>query len=166
MSVTISADNYPVLAAATGVSGKRNVIYLNYGASATSASPVWTLLGGVTSHTLTISAEVATAQTKSTGLWAAGSITGKTAELSADIMLQRDDVAQMAIDEFMKNDDITAAKHALQVAVVDLDTKEGLKLDIVPSSWELSASSGDMLQYSLSATVVGAPVKITNFTAA
>lgn len=166
MATTISAEKYPVLANGTGISGKRIVLYLNYGTSASVESPVWTQIGGVTSHTLTINGEVSTAQTKDTGYWASGSLTSKSAELSADIMMIRDSEGQMAIEEFMANDTITAAKKALQIAVVDLDTKEGLKLTVIPSSWEIQASSDDMVQKTLSATVVGAPEKITNFTAA
>ena len=168
MATTISAEKYPVLANGTGISGKRVVLYLNYGtgASVQAGSEVWTEIGGVESHTLTINGEVSTAQTKSTGFWASGSLTSKSAELSANIIMLRDSEGQLAIEEFMTNDSITAAKKALQIAVVDLDTKEGLKLTVIPSSWEIEAASDDMIRKSLSATVVGAPEKITNFTAA
>lgn len=165
MSVTISADKYPALSAsAAGISGKRQVIYINYGTSATADSPVWTLLGGLTSNSLTISADVATAQTKSTGYWASGSVTSKQMELSAEVIMLAENEAQLAIEKFLLDNDITAAKKALQVAVVDLDSTNYLKLWIIPSSWEISASSDDMITKSLTATVVGAPVEATGFT--
>lgn len=166
MATTISAEKYPVFDNGTGISGKRIALYLNYGASATAAAPVWTPIGGVSSHTLTVNGEVATASTKNMGYWSSGSLVSKSAELSADVLMLRNNDGQDAIEEFMLDDTITSAKKALQIAVVDLDTKEGLKLTVIPSSWEITASSDDMVQKSLSATVVGAPEKITGFTVA
>lgn len=164
MAVTISKDNYPALANGTGISGKRVVIYLNYGATASAEAPVWTLLGGLQSHTLTISGNVSSVQTKESGYWADGAMTSKSAELSAECIMKRDNEAQLAIEEYMFNDEITATK-GLQVAIVDLDTKEYVKCWIIPSSWEISAESEDLVSKSLSATVVGAPEKCTGFEA-
>lgn len=163
MSVTITKANYPALANGTGISGKRVVLYLNYGASASADSPVWNLIGGLKSHTLTISGNVSTVQTKENGFWADGAMTSKSAELSAECIMKRDNTAQLVIEKFMFDDDITAEKGALQVAIVDLDTKDYVKAWVIPSSWETSADGEDMVQKSLSATVVGAPVKATNF---
>lgn len=166
MSVTIAAENYPELSVQTGVSGKRFVTYLNYGQGATEAAPKWVKLGGVSSSSFSISANTSEAQTKDSGYWAEAVITSKTAEYSADMILKRDNVAQMAIEEFMMNDDVTAEKLALMIAVVDEDTKDYTKMWIVPTSWEQTADSEDFVQYSLSATVTGKPVKATGFTAA
>ena len=165
MAVTISKDNYPALANGTGISGKRVVLYLNYGASATAEAPVWTLVGGLTTHTLSYSAEVSTSQTKSTGYWASGAVTSKSAELSAECIMLRDNEAQEAIEAFVVDDDITSAKQALNMAIVDLDTKEYMNLWVIPSSWEIAADSEDMVTKSLSATVVGTPEKKTGFAA-
>lgn len=166
MAITITADNYPALAAdaGAGVSGKRQVIYLNYGENATPEAPVWTLLGGVSSQSLSISGNIQSVQTKETGYWAGGVMTSKTAELSADIVMKRDNEAQEAIEAFMFDDDITAAKNALMVAIVDLDTKDYYQMWIIPSSWEITADSEDMIQKNLSATVIGEPEKKTGFT--
>lgn len=165
MAVTIVKDNYPALAVTggNGVSGKRLVIYLNYGESATAEAPVWNLLGGVTSHTWSVSGNIQTAQTKDNGYWADGVLTSKSAELSADITMKRDNIAQEAIEAFMMDDDITAAKNALMIAIVDLDTLDYTQAWVIPSSWEITAGSEDMVTKNLSATCVGAPEKKTGF---
>lgn len=165
MAITITKENYPALANGTGISGKRVVLYLNYGATATAEAPKWELVGGLKSHTLSISAEVNTQQTKESGYWAKGALISKSAELSAEVVMERDDTAQAAIEAFMLDDDITAAKNALMFAIVDLDTKEYVQLWAIPTSWEISADGEDMVMKSLSATVVGNPEKKTEFTA-
>lgn len=165
MAITITKENYPALANGTGISGKRVVLYLNYGETATSQKPVWVLVGGLKSHTISISAEVNSAQTKDMGYWSSGALVSKSAELSAEVVMKRDDTAQMAIEEFMYDDDITAEKQALMFAIVDLDTKEFVQVWAIPTSWETTADGEDMIAKSLSATVVGAPEKKTAFTA-
>ena len=80
MSVTISAAKYPEYSAGTGVSGKRLVMFLNYGSGATAQNPVWTLVGGLTSNSLSFSAEANSQQTKDSGLWPSSAITGKSYE--------------------------------------------------------------------------------------
>ena len=77
--------------------------------------------------------------------------------------MKRDDTAQMAIEEFMYDDNITAEKQALMFAIVDLDTKEFVQVWAIPTSWETTADGEDMIAKSLSATVVGAPEKKTSF---
>ena len=163
MSITIAKENYPALPNETGTSGKREVIYLNYGANATAEAPKWIVLGGLKSHTFSISANVSTVQTKETGYWADGGVTSKTAELSADVVMKRDNEAQKAIEAFMLNDDITAEKNALMFAIVDLDTKEYTKFWAVPSSWETTADGEDLISKSLSATIIGKPEQATGF---
>lgn len=165
MSINIVAENYPAMNISSGVSGKRIVTYLNYGTGATEEAPVWCLLGGVNSNNLNISANTSDSQTKDNGYWGESVITSKSAEYSADMVLKRDNTAQRAIEEFMINDEITAAKQALMIAVVDLDTKDYTKMWIVPTSWEMTADSEDFVQYALSATVTGKPVKSSNFSA-
>ena len=165
MAITITKENYPALANGTGISGKRVVLYLNYGSSATAEAPVWSLIGGLKSHTLSISAEVNTQQTKESGYWAKGALISKSAELSAEVVMERDDAGQEAIEAFMMDDDITAAKNALMFAIVDLDTKDYVQLWAIPTSWEISADGEDMVMKSLSATVVGTPEKKTAFSA-
>ena len=151
MAITITKENYPALANGTGISGKRVVLYLNYGSSATAETPVWSLIN--------------TQQTKESGYWAKGAMISKSAELSAEVVMERDDAGQEAIEAFMMDDDITAAKNALMFAIVDLDTKEYVQLWAIPTSWEISADGEDMVMKSLSATVVGTPEKKTAFSA-
>ena len=165
MAITITKENYPALANGTGISGKRVVLYLNYGATATAEAPKWELVGGLKSHTLSISAEVNTQQTKESGYWAKGTLISKSAELSAEVIMERDDTAQEAIEAFLLDDEITAEKRALMFAIVDLDTKDYVQVWAIPSSWEISADGEDMVMKSLSATVVGNPEKKTAFSA-
>ncbi len=98
MAVTISADNYPAFTGATGVSGKSLVMYLNYGTGATAANPVWTLLGGLTSNSLSFSAEASSQQTKDSGMWPNAAITSKSFEVSAEVIMLRDNEAQEAVE--------------------------------------------------------------------
>lgn len=163
MAITIAKENYPAFSDKTGVSGKRQVLYINYGEGATKEAPKWVLVGGLETHTLSISADSSTTQTKESGYWADGTVTNKSYELSADVIMKRSDVGQQAIEEFLLNDDITAEKGALNIAIVDLDTKEYLSLVVVPKSWETTADSQDMIKKKLSATGVGAPEKGTDF---
>lgn len=164
MAITIAKENYPQYSADTGVSGKRQVLYINYGATATPQAPKWVLVGGLKSHTLSVSAETSTVQTKDTGYWATGATTSKSYELTADILMKRDDTAQLAIEEFLMNDEITAEKGALNIAIVDLDTKEYINCVVIPTSWETTADGEDLIQKSLTATGIGAPEKKTGFT--
>ena len=166
MAITIAKENYPAFTDSVGVSGKRQVLYINYGTSATKDNPVWVLVGGLETHTISISAESSTTQTKESGYWADGTVTNKSYELSADVVMKRSDVGQQAIEEFLLDDDITSEKGALNMAIVDLDTKEYLNLVVVPKSWEITADGTDMIKKKLSATGVGAPTKGTGFTVA
>ena len=163
MSITIDAAKYPAFDAGTGTSGKRLVMFLNYGTGATAAAPVWTELGGCTSNTLGLSAEATSNQTKDTGYWPITVITSKSFEVNADVIMLRDNEAQAAIEEFMINDAVTSAKKLLNIAIVDLDTKEYYDLKVAPTSWEITAESEDMITKSFSATGSGAPEKKTGF---
>jgi len=163
MAITIAKDKYPAYAAGSGVSGKRLVMYVNYGVGATPENPVWTLLGGCTSNNLAISAEASSQQTKDTGYWPITTITAKSYEVSADVIMMRDNEAQAAIEEFLLDDDITAEKQLLNVAIVDLDTLEYYNLTVAPTSWEITAESEDMVTKAFAATGSGAPEKLSGF---
>lgn len=165
MAITIAKEKYPAFAGETGISGKRQVLYVNYGENATKEAPVWNLVGGLETHTISISSEASTVQTKETGYWASGAVTSKSYELSADVIMKRDDIGQQVIEDFLYNDEITAEKGALHMAIVDLDTKEYISMKVIPTSWETTADSEDMIKKTLSATGIGAPVKKTGFTA-
>lgn len=164
MAVTISEDKYPAFTSDTGVSGKRKVIYLNYGTAATEAKPVWSLLGGITSQTVNWGASVSTQNTKDTGYWASGAVTGKTCELTCDVMFKRDNEAQAAIENFLLDDATTADKGALMFAFVDLDTKDYTVVKMIPTKWTEKAEAKDVITKSLTATGVGAPKVSTGFT--
>ncbi len=165
MATTISAVNYPEFPGMSGVSGKVQKLYVNYGIGATSAKPVWTKVGGIRSTTLSLSADVKTVQTKDSGLWAEGGITGKSGELSADIVVKRGDVGQEVIQNFVVDDDITSAKNLLMLALVDEDTKDYTIVTGVPSSWEVVASADDLITKALKFTLIGAPEIKTEFSA-
>lgn len=164
MSVTIAKANYPEFAVASGVSGKRLVMYVNYGSGATAQNPVWTLVGGLTSNNLSLSAEASSQQTKDTGFWPITTITSKSYEVSAEVIMLRDNVAQEAIESFMVDDEITTEKKLLNTAIVDLDTTDYYNLTVAPTAWEITAESEDMITKSFTATGSGAPVKATGFT--
>ncbi len=163
MSVTIAKAKYPEFAAEAGISGKRLVMFVNYGSGATAENPVWELVGGLTSSTFSISAEASSQQTKDTGYWPVSAITSKSYEVSAEVIMLRDNVAQEAIEAFMVDDEITAEKQLLNIAIVDLDTKEYYNLKVAPTSWETTAESEDMISKSFAATGSGAPVKASGF---
>ncbi len=163
MSTTIVKENYPELTVDAGKSGKRIAAYLNYGASASYESPKWILFGGVTSSALSVSVEVSTTQTKDTGMWAEGAISAKSAELSLEYLYKPGNVAQEALKSFVYDDEISNAKHALDVAVVDLDTKEYTRVWLIPNSLQSSAAAEDMVKDSMAATVVGVPNRASGF---
>ena len=163
MAVTIDAAKYPAYTAGTGISGKRLVMYLNYGTGATAQAPVWTLLGGLTSNSLSFSAEASSQQTKDSGMWPNAAITSKSFEVSAEVIMLRDNEAQEAIEQFLIDDDISNAKKLLNIAIVDLDTLEYYDLTVAPTAWEITAESEDMITKSLTATGSGAPAKKTGF---
>lgn len=163
MSITIAKEKYPAFAAGAGISGKRLVMFVNYGSGATAQNPVWALLGGCTSNALSLSAEANSQQTKDSGFWPITAITSKSFEVSAEVIMLRDNEAQAAIEEFLLDDEITAEKNLLNVAIVDLDSLEWYDLKIAPTSWEITAESEDMITKSLTATGSGAPEKKTGF---
>lgn len=163
MPITISKEKYPAFAAGTGTSGKRLVMFINYGTGATAQNPVWTLLGGCTSNSLPLSAEANSVQTKDNGYWPISVITSKSFEVNAEVIMLRDNEAQEAIEAFMIDDDITAEKKLLHVAIVDLDTKDYYDLKVAPTSWEITAESEDLITKSFAATGSGAPEKKTGF---
>ena len=164
MAVTISADKYPAFNSDTGVSGKRRVIYINYGTGATEAKPVWSLLGGITSQTVNWGTSVSTQNTKDTGYWPSGAVTGKTCELTCDVMFKRDNEAQAAIENFLLDDDVTSEKGALMFAFVDLDTKDYTVMKMIPTKWTEKAEAKDVITKSLTAIGVGKPEVKSGFT--
>ena len=67
-------------------------------------------------------------------------------------------------EEFLYDDEITDEKGALHMALVDKVTKDYKEFWAIPTSWELAAETGDMATYSASFTVIGKPLKKSNFT--
>ena len=163
MTVSIVKANYPARPGSQGVAGKDFLAFINYGAGATEANPVWTLLGGTDSDTLGLANEINTKQTKSSGYWQEGRVSGKSGNYATNMTVLKDNVAQAAIEEFMINDEVTDEKGALHMALVNNLTKEYKEFWFIPESWELTAESGDLAEYALSGQLVGAPVKKTGF---
>jgi len=160
---TIDVAKFPAFDAGTGISGKRLAMFLNYGTGATATKPVWAMVGGCTSNSFNLSAEASSQQTKDTGYWPITVITSKSYEVNTDVIMLRDNEAQDAIEEFMLNDEVTSTKKLLNIALVDLDTKDYYDLKVAPTSWEITAESEDMITKSFSATGSGAPEKKTGF---
>lgn len=163
MSTTIAKANYPEAPGSVGISGKEEVIFVNYGTGATASNPVWNKVGGILEHSLNISLEVKTVQTKDSGYWTEGGITGKSGELSASILAKEDDIGQEVVDNFVHDDETTKEKKVLQFAIVNISTLKYKKFWAAPTSWETTASSEDLLQKSLSATVLGEVENLTGF---
>lgn len=159
----IAKSKYPARAISQGVPGKDFLVYVNYGENATPSAPVWNLLGGTNNDNLGISAEVSTNQTKSSGYWQEGSITGKSGEYNTEMVVLRDNLAQQVIEEFIYNDEITDEKQALHMAIVDKVSKDYKEFWAAPTTWELASESGELATYNFAATIVGAPLKKTGF---
>lgn len=68
----------------TRLEGKNVLIFLNFGASATFAQPVWALLGGQRSASLSISADEIDVSDKTSGGWGETTQGIKSTELSID----------------------------------------------------------------------------------
>ena len=130
---------------------------------ATAQAPVWTQIGGLTDNSLSFSAEASAQQTKDSGMWPNAAITSKSYEVNAEVIMLRDNEAQEAIEQFMVDDDISNAKKLLNIAIVDLDSKEYYDLTVAPTAWEITAESEDMITKSFTATGSGAPEKKTGF---
>lgn len=110
VAITIAKEQYPEFAGAAGTSGKRFMLYLNYGEGATAESPKWVKLGGSESLQFTPTVDVQTKQTKDSGMWAEGAVTGKSFEVSDTVLMKRGDTAQKAIEAFIYDDEITAER--------------------------------------------------------
>ncbi|MBQ8918791.1 MAG: hypothetical protein IJ056_01610 [Acidaminococcaceae bacterium] len=164
MATIITKANYPEApSGSVGVSGKHEVLFVNYGQGATAASPKWEKVGGITNNSFNISLEVNTVQTKDTEYWAEGGIVSKSGEVSADMICKKDDVGQMAVENFVEDDETTKEKKALQFALVRTDTLKYKKFWAVPTSFETTADSEDLIQKSFSAQLLGAPENLTGF---
>ena len=102
-------------------------------------------------------------QTKDTKYWAEGGIVSKSGEVSAEMICKKDDVGQMAVENFVEDDETTEEKKALQFALVRTDTLEYKTFWAAPTSFETTADSEDLIQKSFSATLLGAPDKKSGF---
>ena len=164
MTTTITKANYPEApSGSVGVSGKHEVLFVNYGTNASAASPAWEKVGGITNNSFNISLEVTTVQTKDTEYWAEGAIVSKSGEVSAEMICKKDDVGQMAVENFVDDDATTKEKKALQFALVRTDTLTYKKFWAAPTSFETTADAEDLIQKSFSATLLGAPENLTGF---
>ena len=161
--LNISKSKYPAFATETGVSGKRLVMFINYGTGATEANPVWTMVGGCTTNSLALAAETSSQPIKEAGFWPITVITSKSYEVNTDLIMLRDSEGQEAIEQFMLDDAITAEKQLLHIALVDLDSKDYYELKVAPTAWEITAESEEMITKTFAAAGSGAPQKKTGF---
>lgn len=162
--IEIAKSKYPELDVVQGQSGKRQLLYVNYGQGASKANPIWLLVGGTENAAFNIKGEVKTVSTKDTGLWATGALTGKSAELTCSCVYQENNTAQAVVEQFMLDDNISNEKKALEFALVDLDTLQYLRIVCIPSGWNRTGNSGDMVKKDLTATVIGKPEQADNWT--
>lgn len=157
MAVTITKDNYPEFDGSAGISGKRYVLYVNYGKSATGSAPVWTRVGGCEDLTFTPTVDVQTKQTKDSGAWATSSVSGKSFQVTSKILASADDQGQKVIENFIYDDDVSNEKKSLQFARVNLDDKTYRVFNAIPTGFEETSASDDLVEYSFTGTGTGKP---------
>lgn len=164
MAVTITKDNYPEFDGTAGISGKRYVLYVNYGTSATGTTPKWVRVGGCEDLTFTPTVDVQTKQTKDSGMWATSSVSGKSFQVTSTILASADDQGQKVIENFIYDDDISNEKKSLQFARVNLDDKSYRVFNAIPTGFEETSKSDDLVEYSFTGTCTGKPEDKTGFT--
>lgn len=154
MAVTISAANLPQFDGATGVPGKRRVLYVNYGVGATEKKPVWVLVGRAEDFTMSPTVNTQSKTTKDSGGWETSAATTRKFEVSSKLVAKVDDEGQKVLEAFVYDDDCNA-KNALQFAYVDLDTKNYKEFKAIPTSFEETSSADDLVESSFKATGTG-----------
>ncbi len=163
MSVTITAENLPQFDGATGISGKKRLLYVNYGTGATAKTPKWTLVGGAEDFTMSPTVNTQSKTTKDSGGWSIAAPTGKSFEISSKLVAIANDVGQNVLKSFVYDDKCTD-KNALQFAYVDTDSKEYMQFTAVVTSFEETSAAEDLVEYSMKATGTGKPETKTGFT--
>ena len=93
--------------------GKNVLVYINFGESATEASPVWCLIGGQRNGNLTMSADDIDASNKSSGGWGETYPGIKSTELSLEGIINCGDEGYAALkDAFIKGEAVDICRYA------------------------------------------------------
>ncbi len=93
--------------------GKNVLVYINYGESASEASPVWTLIGGQRSASLSMTADDIDASNKSSGGWGETYAGLKSTELTMDGIINKNDEGYAALkDAFVAGEAVDLCRYA------------------------------------------------------
>lgn len=93
--------------------GKNVLVYINFGEGATEASPVWTLIGGQRSASLSMTADDIDASNKASSGWGETYAGTKSTELSMDGIINTADEGYAALkDAFVKGEAVDLCRYA------------------------------------------------------
>lgn len=93
--------------------GKNVLVYINFGENATEAAPVWTLIGGQRSASLSMTADDIDATNKASGGWGETYAGIKSTELSMDGIINKNDEGYAALkDAFVKGEAVDLCRYA------------------------------------------------------
>ena len=131
--------------------GKNCIVYLNYGESATEATPKWTAIGGQTKGNLEMSADSIDGSNKDSGGWGEEYAGTKSTELSVEGYVTKDDEAYNALkDAFINGAAVDICRFFTDSGTADRNWYHITKLsDETPHD--------DMVSFSLTLGGVGAP---------
>lgn len=130
--------------------GKNVLVYINFGENATEAAPVWTLIGGQRSASLSMTADDIDATNKASGGWGETYAGIKSTELSMDGIINKNDEGYAALkDAFVKGEAVDLCRYATD------GTADRNWYNITELSDE--TPHDDMATFSLTAGGVGKP---------
>lgn len=130
--------------------GKNVLVYINFGENATEASPVWTLVGGQRSASLSMKADDIDATNKASGGWGETYAGLKSTELTMDGIINKNDEGYAALkDAFVKGEAVDLCRYATD------GTADRNWYNITELSDE--TPHDDMATFSMTAGGVGAP---------
>lgn len=137
--------------------GKNVLVYINFGEGATEVAPVWTLIGGQRSASLSMTADDIDASNKASGGWGETYPGTKSTELSMDGIINTNDEGYAALkDAFVKGEAVDLCRYATD------GTADRNWYNITELSDE--TPHDDMATFSLTAGGVGAPHFYTGLT--
>ena len=93
--------------------GKNVLVYINFGEGATEAAPVWTLIGGQRSASLSMTADDIDASNKASSGWGETYAGTRSTELSMDGIINKQDEGYAALkDAFVKGEAVDLCRYA------------------------------------------------------
>ena len=130
--------------------GKNVLVYINFGEGATEAAPVWALIGGQRSASLSMTADGIDATNKASDGWGETYAGIKSTELSMDGIINKNDDGYAALkDAFIKGEAVDLCRYATD------GTADRNWYNITELSDE--TPHDDMATFSMTAGGVGAP---------